>query len=1083
MATRPINNYPVLPRTTAVVGTTLFFVGYDPATGVDVWKTDGTEAGTVLVHDVHTGTWDVRRPGHFVPLGEELFFSEETRVWKSDGTAAGTVVVKQFWGPTRTLAALGGRVLIQNGTSDGGGSGAELWITDGTTEGTVLLMDINPGVASSDPGVIPADMRHREMPQEPFAVAGDVMYFAATTAAHGRELWQTDGTPEGTRLVADAVPGAAGSSPGLIAAHGGAVYFTGRVPSGAAGDVGLYRVTPGGDAVLLHSIGAGYPLALSGAGDRVLFLASGPLSPTLYTPNEAGAGLVELRRFDRSLLGPSTEFVQFAGATYFGLGTGIQAFNTAFQLWRTDGTAAGTTLVAAPTGVIASAERPPLVVVGNALYFVGGDGVGAEPWVSDGTPEGTRELLDINAGLTYSAHPTAPVEVNGRWLFSATDGVHGRELWATDGTEAGTRRMIDPATGRGFRIDPAIPTPLSPAWNGRLYFGGFTSDGPVGLFSTDGTPEGTALLSILPNSVNAPPRYFTPFNGRLYFTADNSNTSVRTVWSTDGTAAGTTPVKQFNGVPLNAPGFTVVGDFLYFAAAGVGLGVELWKTDGTEAGTVPVKDIFPGTASSNPSAFTGYGGNVYFSAAHPDHGRELWRSDGTDAGTVLVADTYPGRTGTSNNAGSPASLRVVNGSLLFEARDFGPTDDGERVRPRVWRTDGTPGGTQPLTDGNFSLGRIAGFNLIEAGGVGYFFRQRRDTPAEMWRTDGTPEGTALVKTFDTAGHPPLATPVGANGAVVYVRVGEAPLGWSPAPSGASELWQSDGTAEGTLRLFSGRINARPDNAVFADGRVLFTADEGVYGRELWVARPDARVVGRHVFYNGSAFDGNDPAANGGDDGAIARDKVALLPGQAAGSSNVTGYSRGINGVMIDVANLPANPALTADDFTFRFGRGAGPSTFSTGPSTVRVGLRRGAGINGSDRVTLVWTDGAVRNAWLQVTVKANGNTGLSTPDVFSFGNLVGETGDSGGPLRVSAADVLAVRRNLSSPSAVAGRHDFNRDGRVDVLDLATVRGSLGRTLLPPAAPAPAMETAPIPASVPFSDGRSRTRRGAYELLV
>src|SRR5256885_305653 len=64
------------------------------------------------------------------------------------------------------------------------------------------------------------------------------------------------------------------------------------------------------------------------------------------------------------------------------------------------------------------------------------------------------------------------------------------------------------------------------------------------------------------------------------------------------------------------------------------------------------------------------------------------------------------------------------------------------------------------------------------------------------------------------------------------------------------------------------------------------------------------VVGRYVFYNHSAFDGNDIAANASDEGAIAVDKNALLPGETAGFVNYTSYSRGINGVAVDVAGGP-----------------------------------------------------------------------------------------------------------------------------------------------------------------------------------
>jgi hypothetical protein len=122
-------------------------------------------------------------------------------------------------------------------------------------------------------------------------------------------------------------------------------------------------------------------------------------------------------------------------------------------------------------------------------------------------------------------------------------------------------------------------------------------------------------------------------------------------------------------------------------------------------------------------------------------------------------------------------------------------------------------------------------------------------------------------------------------------------------------------------------------------------------------------------------------------------------------------------------------------------------------------------------VTLTWAEGAIRNTWLQVTVKPTIRTGLAAADVFYFGNLQGESGDALLNARVSALDLTAVRRALNQTAAIAGRVDFNRDGRVNALDLSAARSNLNRGIAliapPPAAgtPAPAMVAAPVmPAS-------------------
>ena len=205
----------------------------------------------------------------------------------------------------------------------------------------------------------------------------------------------------------------------------------------------------------------------------------------------------------------------------------------------------------------------------------------------------------------------------------------------------------------------------------------------------------------------------------------------------------------------------------------------------------------------------------------------------------------------------------------------------------------------------------------------------------------------------------------------------------------------------------------------------------------------AAVAARYVFYNNSAFDGNDPAATPADDAAIATDKLALAapppgslaPVQPASFANYTSYSRGINGVMVDVANLPA--ALTASDFVFQAGNDASPAAWPAAPAPA-VTQRAGAGINGSTRVTLTWPDGQLQKTWLRITVLPTPNTGLAAPDLFYFGNWPGETGNRPNDTRVNKADAELTRRNRTRrntpPPAITSRFDFDRNGVVNVLD-------------------------------------------------
>ncbi len=223
------------------------------------------------------------------------------------------------------------------------------------------------------------------------------------------------------------------------------------------------------------------------------------------------------------------------------------------------------------------------------------------------------------------------------------------------------------------------------------------------------------------------------------------------------------------------------------------------------------------------------------------------------------------------------------------------------------------------------------------------------------------------------------------------------------------------------------------------------------GPDMGAYELTSTVVGRHAFYNNSTFDGDDPGANASDDGAIATNKTSLLPGGTATFANYTSYSRGINGVMVDIANLPSTP--TVADFAFKVGNDSNPAGWATALAASSITVRAGAGAGGSDRITILWADNAIAKQWLQVTVLATANTGLLSADIFYFGNAIGETGNSPADAEVSPADEIAVRNNSHTlginPADVTDAYDFNRDRKVGPTDAVICRnnGTSGPTAL------------------------------------
>ncbi len=211
--------------------------------------------------------------------------------------------------------------------------------------------------------------------------------------------------------------------------------------------------------------------------------------------------------------------------------------------------------------------------------------------------------------------------------------------------------------------------------------------------------------------------------------------------------------------------------------------------------------------------------------------------------------------------------------------------------------------------------------------------------------------------------------------------------------------------------------------------------------ESWSMIATTSVVGRHIFYNNSYYDGNNLAANSADNNAISG-KTALISGKAT-FANYTSYSKGINGIMIDLANLPTG-SLSEEDLEFAIGNVSLGSEMSPLLIMPEITIRHGAGADGSDRITLTWPDGTIKKTWLKVTLKATSNTGLATPDVFYFGNAIGETGNSGTDTYVDGIDTLGVRnnpRNFLNRAPVTFKYDFNRDSFVDGIDTLLVRNN------------------------------------------
>ena len=201
----------------------------------------------------------------------------------------------------------------------------------------------------------------------------------------------------------------------------------------------------------------------------------------------------------------------------------------------------------------------------------------------------------------------------------------------------------------------------------------------------------------------------------------------------------------------------------------------------------------------------------------------------------------------------------------------------------------------------------------------------------------------------------------------------------------------------------------------------------------------ASILGRGVAYGGSTatFGAN----------AIDTSKTALLPGISSSSSNYTNYTRGLNRILVDVANL-AGP-VSNSDFAFAEWNGISNGGFRATWAIPTITVIPSGGAAGATRIQIAFGDNAIQNTWLRITMLANANTGLASNDVFYFGNAVGDmnVGNVGAPALVvtNEIDTAAVRQNLSpviNSVGIINIYDVNKDGRVNGIDSLIVRQNM-----------------------------------------
>jgi ELWxxDGT repeat protein len=378
-------------------------------------------------------------------------------------------------------------------------------------------------------------------------------------------------------------------------------------------------------------------------------------------------------------------FVTFAGSVYFAAHTA----SAGEELWKTNGTSAGTVMVADLDPGSAGSNPTDLTVVGNTLYFVSAPSGSAQQLYRLGAPPAIGppafpSKVTNNSG-TVGISDLAPW--GNKVLFASTAGGDGNEPWISDGSTSGTKELRNIATGTSSS-DPADFT----AVGSSVYFSADAIGAGRELWRTDGTGAigTTQVADLYPGGSGSNPQDLYALGGKLLFTATSTapDAGQDNVWVSDGTVAGTKVLADHvrgGGTSNNPAGWTAYKGWVYFSGSTAALGSELYRTQGTPASTAIVKNINTGTSNSTPLGLRVVADELYFNATDATHGAELWRSNGTAAGTQLVRDIAPGKA-----SGYPELLGALSNTLIFEANDVTHGAELWAYTARTTRTKGLP---------------------------------------------------------------------------------------------------------------------------------------------------------------------------------------------------------------------------------------------------------------------------------------------------------------------------------------------------------------------------------------------------------